>query len=1614
MSTAAARQKLSQLFNFFKAVEERRTPRIVHVKDHRWTLWLDTLPAHKNIKLQTGAAESAEWLHIIKPTINECPRPPQALTDWLKDGWDNPFQEAPAIHQEITSEANGRFVKTQFGDVPSRATMLKTWSAERSLWRELEVPIREVLSVWNRVFSLYNDLQRDGESWELMLGDGIFSFDDDSAGVEHPVVLRKVELIFEPVTKEFKFVDADDKPEFYTPVFAHDSFANLPIKKWQESLDLADLHPLEKENLDHWLKGLAGTIGDCDFIESGAAAALKNSYIQRRPLVFLRSRSTGKVQFIDEILSHIQTADSFPNSLLSIVGVSPAATADDTSESSIDGAYANEQEDVLLTKPANAEQVAILRRLNKRDGVLVQGPPGTGKTHTIANLIGNFLAEGKSVLVTSHTTKALRVVRSQVAEHLQSLCVSVLDSNTQSRHEREQAIRELAAKLSDNPSQYQVEADRLRIKRTSLVESLRAARSELLLSVQGEYTPIILFGQEVDPAEAAREVSNGEGHHDWIQGPIDPKAPAPLTDAESALLIKSGFQISTNDEVELAERLPKPDELPSEVLFSNWVDRERALTQSNVSYRKELWSTSSVDEDSLIAIQASLDQLIQQLKQLEGSPWKLAVIQAGMEAGQSDQIWMLLCENIEAVRAQSQAVAKIIFEYGPALTSTSPIDEQIRVLNEICDYLKSNTSISWMRLTISSSWKKFIEQWKVNGRTPKVSDDFIALREYAGLLLARQSLNERWHRLTSPIGMPALKDSGIEPEEYAYQYVPQIKSLFSWHSLSWKPVADQLKNEGLNWDALQSEAPPASSAHHMAERLIFTVEKLLPEVVAAEVNRRSLSVLGERFASLEQNLTALQEQRTHASIAVNSLKEACQSKSKIGYEKSLSSLTDLQNLRGLYLQRVQFLARVETVAPDWGRMLAMRQKEAAPETENVEFIVAWRWLQLSQELNRRGALSPQTIQEKIRRLTDELQETTEQLVEKLSWAGLLKKVTDEQRQSLLGWALTVKKIGAGTGRLVPQLMRQARREMESARGAVPVWIMPFSQVTSSFHPVRDKFDVLIVDEASQEDVLGVAPFYMAKQVIVVGDDKQVTPLDVGGLQAPIQQLINQWLGGLPSSLNFDLKTSVYDRAQIAFGSAIRLKEHFRCVPEIIQFSNALCYDFTIKPLREAASTNLKPALVAHRVQGHASGQTNQIEANEVVALVRACIESPAYAGKTFGVITMVGEKQADLINTALRTQIEPAIYEQRRILCGNPAQFQGDERDVIFLSLVDSKDDGLGPLTMRQDGADDMYKKRFNVAASRAKDQLWVVYSVDHQTQLKPGDIRRRLIEHAIDPSHLMSELETGLRSTESPFEAEVMRLLVAKGYRVRPQWAVGAYRIDMVVEGNGRRLAVECDGERWHYNRVEEDLARQALLERLGWKFVRIRGSTFYRDRSEHRSVAMQPVFEKLQEFGIQPGTLDDVSSTSAIESELLSEIKRRAYEIAQTSTGSTQPVVTRVAPIKLGAEVKSGNFGSDNAKSPSIQKPEPHVNHVPLGGQSEKSNEQKTIDLFAESSLETAPRFEVGMRVKHKIFGLGTIRVVRTFGTEVSELELLFDLPHGNKTIKPTNSNLEIIKGR
>jgi very-short-patch-repair endonuclease len=96
-----------------------------------------------------------------------------------------------------------------------------------------------------------------------------------------------------------------------------------------------------------------------------------------------------------------------------------------------------------------------------------------------------------------------------------------------------------------------------------------------------------------------------------------------------------------------------------------------------------------------------------------------------------------------------------------------------------------------------------------------------------------------------------------------------------------------------------------------------------------------------------------------------------------------------------------------------------------------------------------------------------------------------------------------------------------------------------------------------------------------------------------------------------------------------------------------------------------------------------------------------------------------------------------------------------------------------------------------------------------------------------------------------------VFRHITGRGYRVRTQYRVGRYRIDLVVEGVGGRLAVELDGDAYHGpERWEPDRQRQTILERLGWTFYRIRGSAYYRDPD----AALTGLWDRLESLGIRP----------------------------------------------------------------------------------------------------------------------------------------------------------------
>lgn len=203
------------------------------------------------------------------------------------------------------------------------------------------------------------------------------------------------------------------------------------------------------------------------------------------------------------------------------------------------------------------------------------------------------------------------------------------------------------------------------------------------------------------------------------------------------------------------------------------------------------------------------------------------------------------------------------------------------------------------------------------------------------------------------------------------------------------------------------------------------------------------------------------------------------------------------------------------------------------------------------------------------------------------------------------------------------------------------------------------------------------------------------------------------------------------------------------------------------------------------------------------------------------------------------------VMERHEIRVGDPTAFQGDERDIMFVSLVAQRADS--PLSGNR------YEQRFNVALSRARDRTYLVRSVE-MDQLRASDqLRRSLLEHFRCPYPAeTSDLKDRRDRCESDFEREMFDLLCERGFRVNTQVRVGNFRIDLVVEGdNDQRIAIECDGDRYHGpDKWPDDMMRQRILERAGWTVWRCFASRFVRSR--------QQVIDELADFlaarGIQP----------------------------------------------------------------------------------------------------------------------------------------------------------------
>ena len=669
-------------------------------------------------------------------------------------------------------------------------------------------------------------------------------------------------------------------------------------------------------------------------------------------------------------------------------------------------------------------------------------------------------------------------------------------------------------------------------------------------------------------------------------------------------------------------------------------------------------------------------------------------------------------------------------------------------------------------------------------------------------------------------------------------------------------------------DLFKNRSPNALGIVPVGERVGLAESNeriILLNLINAEIANRlaiQAKTVIEGWLTVIRNLAG---NKSHPCIAemAQAIEEVDAEKWKNAWKKRERINVEKERLRGYHAM----VDQLEQACPGIRKLIFSSQGDLEWENRLLLLNQSWAWSAARGWIRRVSDNDNcRRLREERHRLQDRIEKKVEELAALRAWQAFFERLDDPTEQSLTAWTKAVDRIGKGKGKYAYRHRRTARQYLMACIPKIPAWIMPLHKLWESANAEPGLFDTVIIDEASQAGIESLSLLLLAKRIVVVGDDKQNSPEAVGVLEDDIARLARDYLGDFRFRDEFRPDTSLFDHAERAFGNLIPLREHFRCVPEIIRFSNDLCYtDAPLIPLRQPPPNRLQPLRAIFVDKGACEGEgqriVNRAEGESIVSTIQECINDEAYEGKTMGVIVLQGHTQAEVIEKSLAAMLDPKIRKERKLRCGVPATFQGDQRDVIFLSLVVAPDHRYRALTGLSD------QRRFNVAMSRAKDQVWLFHSVQ-QHDLSREDLRWRILNFFYSPSpgpEISEEVERLEREAkrsprhpgeqpepyESWFEVDVALELLRRKYRILPQHEVAGKRIDLVVEGLDNRLAVECDGDAWHGpERYEEDMARQRQLERAGWTFVRVRESEFYVERTR----AVGQILEECERLDIRP----------------------------------------------------------------------------------------------------------------------------------------------------------------
>ena len=1442
------------------------------IHNEEWCYFLEDLPKYSGVTLNyldnKNNLANQKILQVEKLPFLEPLAIDKELLEWISGDWTDYKSPIKLLSEKITKENDASKV---VNISKKEKEILEKLLKDRKLWVEEQKKIEVVRNLFDTLYNKYLVLDRDSDSLELVVANGLVKVPNED--IYYPILLKKVNFSIDTEKNIISITDASDNDfitqELYLNFLAEVENINLDkVFYLEDKIVENNIHPISKNDtikdffreFIHNLNPRAQFIEDLDKKNKESVIT-----IEWKPILFIRKKDDGKVEAINNIIKDIENGGEIPEYLSELVGVIGS-----------DKRAVEPIPDILFTKETNNEQIEIIKSLYSHRAVVVQGPPGTGKTHTIANLLGHFLAEGKNVLITSQTKKALDVLKEKIPTDIQDLCISMLDDDSSDLGNSVESISEKLGYL--NLETLKNEYEEIENQRNELKEDIKNIKRKIFNIKYQESHPIIYNNESITLREAGEFLRKNQRELDRIPGIVSSGVTCPINN-ENLTFLKSGYKksVSKEEEKEIELGLNKLSDFWTLEEFKEMLENKKEImSRLDLLLKNKKYHINDnlfyVDDKILIDLDkfknySGIDKIIpEDLKSIED--WKKDVCIAGTENSGDRKIWLEFIKDIRRLYDLTNMTKDQLFKKEVVYK-----DIDVSTAKKLIIGLKKGIERPgfFFKHRLRKARKQISDKVTINNRILETLYDCNVALEYTTLIELKENTKNTWNILMT--GNSLLENSNNKNlYKQLYSYADQMEYLLNWYDREKKTFLHKIENAG--FEKLNINKTEGNPIYVDEVNQIFDFIPSLEELIAIgkiALEYREVDIKRSEYLVKIENII---KENSHLG---REFKNVILNENIDKYSETLEKLRVLSEKEVLYKKYKDLLHNVKAVANSWGEEL-----ENGLFNEKIENIYnVWRYKQISQKLKELAEKPYFNLQADILEKTEELKKLTIDLVTKKAWYNIIKFLEEKDNlaisQALKGWKQTVQKIGKGTGKNTNIHKKNAKEKMLLCQKVVPAWIMPLNKVFDTLNPVENKFDIIIIDEASQSDISSLILLYMAKKIIIVGDDKQVSPSDVGVNIDKINMFRRKYIKGKVANDDlYGIRASLYSIVSTTF-QPISLREHFRSVPEIIGYSNKTSYDNQILPLRDSNSSILKPAIIDYKVNGRRDEKSkiNRVEAETIVSLIEACLAMKEYKNSTFGVISLLGDEQAELIQDLIVKRIPATEIENHKILCGNSASFQGDERDIMFISLVDSSEENKS-LRLVGEGVEGAIRKRYNVAISRAKDQLWIVHSID-KNSLKEGDLRKELFEYIDSLKENVFDKTAIENITASDFENEVARHLLEKNYTIKQKWRVGSYDIDMVAIYDDKKIAIECDGKTLNHTEEEviANLEEQEILERCGWKFIRVRASEYFRNPEK----AIKDLIIQLDDKGVYPNHKEVYND----KNELLNNIKSEALELME-----------------------------------------------------------------------------------------------------------------------------------